>query len=58
MFCGKPVQPEYSYCPNHVRRIYQRSNVSYGPKVPVEVAVEAPVEAVEVVTAELEREAA
>jgi hypothetical protein len=58
-FCGKPVTPEYSYCPNHLRRIYQRSNVSYGPKAPpVEVAAEAPVEAVEVVTAALEREAA
>ena len=61
-FCGKPVAPEYSYCPDHVRRIYQRSNVSYGPKVPAEtpaeVAVEAPAEAVEVATAELEREAA
>lgn len=56
VFCGKPAQPEYSYCLNHVRRIYQRSNVSYGPKAPVEVAaVEAPVEAV---TVELEREAA
>jgi hypothetical protein len=58
MFCGKPVAPEYSYCPDHVRRIYQRSNVSYGPRLPAEVPVEAPVEAVEVVTAELEREAA
>ena len=59
VFCGKPVQPEYNYCPNHVRRIYQRANVSYGPKAPVEAAVEAPVEAVvEAVTAELEREAA
>jgi hypothetical protein len=62
VFCGKPVAPEYSYCPDHVRRIYQRSNVSYGPKVPAEapaeIAVEAPAEAVEVATAELEREAA
>jgi hypothetical protein len=49
-FCGKPVAPEYSYCPDHVRRIYQRSNTSYAPKAPVE----APVEAVEVATAELE----
>jgi hypothetical protein len=55
VFCGKPVQPEYSYCSNHVRRIYQRSNVSYGPRVPVEPSV---VEAVEVATPELEREAA
>lgn len=57
-FCGKPVAPEYSYCPDHVRRIYQRSNTSYAPKapveVPVEVAVEAPAGAVEVATAELE----
>jgi hypothetical protein len=53
-FCGKPVAPEYSYCPDHVRHIYQRSNTSYAPKAPVEVAVEAPAEAVEVATAELE----
>jgi hypothetical protein len=58
VFCGKSVAPEYNYCPDHVRRIYQRSNVSYGPKVPVEAPVEAPVEVVEVVPAELEREAA
>ena len=57
MFCGKPVKEEYSYCIDHVRRIYQRSNVSYGPKAPVEMAAEAPAEVVEV-AAELEREAA
>jgi len=56
--CGKPVQPEYSYCPDHVRRIYQRSNVSFGPKVPVEAPAETSAEPVEVVPAELEREAA
>jgi len=58
VFCGKPVQPEYSYCASHVRRIYQRTTVSYGPKLPVEAVVEAPAEAVEVATPELEREAA
>jgi hypothetical protein len=62
VFCGKPVKEEYSYCPEHVRRIYQRSNVSYGPKAPVEAPVdataEAAAEAVEVATAGLEREAA
>jgi hypothetical protein len=60
LFCGKPVQEEYSYCGDHVRRIYQRSNVSYGPKAPVETpaeqAIEAPAEVVE--AAGLEREAA
>jgi len=58
VFCGKPVQPEYSYCSTHVNRVYQRSTVSYGPRVPVEAPVEAAVEAVEVAAAELERQAA
>jgi len=53
-FCGKPVAPEYSYCPDHVRRIYQRSNTSYAPKAPVETPVEVPAEVVEAATAELE----
>lgn len=57
VFCGKPAQEEYSYCAGHIRHIYQRSNVSYGPKAPVEAPVEAAVEAVEV-PAGLEREAA
>ncbi len=57
-FCGKPAKEEYSYCGEHVRRIYQRSTVSYGPKAPVEVPAEAVVEAVEIVPVELEREAA
>ncbi len=57
VFCGKSVKPEYSYCTDHVGRIYQRVNVSYGPKVPLEAAVEAPAEAVEMATP-LEREAA
>lgn len=58
VFCGKPALEEYSYCAGHVRRVYQRSNVSYGPKAPVEAPVEAAVDAVEVVPADLEREAA
>jgi hypothetical protein len=56
--CGKPAQPEYSYCAEHVRRIYQRSTVSYGPKAPVEAPAEVAVEAVDLVPAELERAAA
>lgn len=57
-FCGKRVVPEYSYCTEHVRRIYQRSNTSYGPKAPVETPIEVSAEVVEVVPAALEREAA
>ena len=62
VFCWKPVKEEYSYCADHVRRVYQRSNVSYGPKAPVEAPVEAANEAVaeaaEVAASGLEREAA
>jgi len=58
VFCGKPVKEEYRYCVEHVRRVYQRSNTSYGPKAPVETPVEVSAEVVEVVPAALEREAA
>jgi hypothetical protein len=60
-FCGKPVKEGYSYCIEHHRRVYQRVNTSYSPRVIVtpEAPVEAvAAEAVEIATPELEREAA
>lgn len=28
VFCGKPVRPDTSYCPEHYRRVYARSSAA------------------------------
>lgn len=54
VFCGEPVKEGYSYCPEHHRRIYQRTTTLREQRVTVEVAAEP----VDVALPELEREAA
>ena len=49
-FCGKPVKEGYSYCTEHHRRVYQRVNTSYSPRV---VVPDTPAEATAVVTGEI-----
>jgi hypothetical protein len=54
VFCGEPVKEGYSYCPEHHRRVYQRTPTLREQRVTVEVAPEP----VDVALPELEREAA
>ena len=55
-FCGKPLKEGYSYCGEHLRRVYQRApGGSFVPRVVTEAPA---VEPVELPTRELEREAA
>lgn len=54
VFCGRPVQEGYSYCPDHHRRIYQRGPTMREPRVTTEVAPEP----TDVALPEIEREAA
>jgi hypothetical protein len=52
--CGKPVKEGYSYCPEHHRRVYQRTTSLREARVVTEVAPEP----TEVALPEFEREAA
>jgi hypothetical protein len=52
--CGKPVKEGYSYCPEHHRRVYQRTTTLREARVVTEVAPEP----TEVALPEFEREAA
>ena len=52
--CGKPVKEGYSYCPEHHRRVYQRTTSLREARVVTEVASET----TEVALPEFEREAA
>jgi hypothetical protein len=54
VFCGKPVKEGYSYCPEHHRRVYQRTTTLREQRVTVEVAPEP----VDVALPEIDREAA
>jgi len=55
-FCGKPVKEGYSYCPEHHKRIYQRTQSMRELRALAAEAAAEPVEAVPL--PELEREAA
>lgn len=54
VFCGRPVKPGYSYCPEHHRKVYQRVAPLKSPHVVTEVAAEPS----DVAVPELDREAA
>jgi hypothetical protein len=53
--CGKPVKEGYSYCPDHHRRVYQRTTTLREGRV---VVTEVAPEPTEVALPEFEREAA
>jgi len=56
-FCGKPAKEGYSYCGEHVRRVYQRvPSGGFMPRIVPEAPTPEPV--VELPARELEREAA
>jgi hypothetical protein len=57
-FCGKPVKEGYSYCPEHHKRIYQRTPPSLREMRAMAAAEAAPEPVEAVPLAEIEREAA
>lgn len=54
VFCGQPLKPDSSYCPEHHRKVYQRAAPMRSAHVVTEVAAEP----TEVALPEMEREAA
>jgi hypothetical protein len=54
VFCGQPVKPGSSYCPEHHRKVYQRVAPLRSPHVATEVAAEPS----DIAVPEVDREAA